>query len=150
MSSHHAHDAPLVPPAALAIVGSLLLLTVLIVAGVRWSGMEIRHPDAPSVQVTALRFLDLPDGAIDVRDGSTGLRLTVVEGEAGFLRGALRVLSHNRMRRGIGPEAPFELHQRQDGRLTLIDPQTGMRLDLESFGPEHAGTFARLIQKEKP
>lgn len=150
MSGHHAHDAPLVPPAALAIVGSLLLLTVLIVAGVRWSGLQIRHPDAPSVQVTALRFLDLPDGSIDVRDGHTGLRIAVVEGEAGFLRGALRVLSHDRLRRGIGNEAPFELHRRQDGRLTLIDPQTSMRLDLESFGPQHAGSFARLIQKEHP
>ncbi|MFN5724594.1 MAG: photosynthetic complex assembly protein PuhC [Burkholderiaceae bacterium] len=150
MSSHHAHEAPLVTPAALAILGSLLLLTVLIVAAVRWSGMDIRHPDAPSVQVTALRFLDLPDGSIDVRDGQSGQRITVIDGEAGFLRGALRVLSHDRLRRGLGPQAPFELHQRQDGRLTLIDPQTGMRLDLESFGPQHASTFSRLIQKERP
>jgi putative photosynthetic complex assembly protein len=150
MSSHHAHEAPLVTPAALAILGSLLLLTVLIVAAVRWSGMDIRHPDAPSVQVTALRFLDLPDGSIDVRDGQSGQRITVIDGEAGFLRGALRVLSHDRLRRGLGPHAPFELHQRQDGRLTLIDPQTGMRLDLESFGPQHASTFSRLIQKERP
>lgn len=150
MSSHHAHEAPLVTPTALAILGSLLLLTVVIVAAVRWSGVEIRHPDAPSVQVTALRFLDLPDGSIDVRDGQSGQRITVIDGEAGFLRGALRVLSHDRLRRGLGPQAPFELHQRQDGRLTLIDPQTGMRLDLESFGPQHAGTFSRLIQKERP
>jgi putative photosynthetic complex assembly protein len=150
MSSHHAHEAPLVTPAALAILGSLLLLTVLIVAAVRWSGMDIRHPDAPSVQVTALRVLDLPDGSIDVRDGQSGQRITVIDGEAGFLRGALRVLSHDRLRRGLGPQAPFELHQRQDGRLTLIDPQTGMRLDLESFGPQHASTFSRLIQKERP
>jgi putative photosynthetic complex assembly protein len=150
MSSHHAHEAPLVTPAALAILGSLLLLTVLIVAAVRWSGMDIRHPDAPSVQVTALRFLDLPDGSIDVRDGQSGQRITVIDGEAGFLRGALRVLSHDRLSRGLGPQAPFELHQRQDGRLTLIDPQTGMRLDLESFGPQHASTFSRLIQKERP
>ncbi len=150
MSSHHAHEAPLVTPAALAILGSLLLVTVLIVAAVRWSGMDIRHPDAPSVQVTALRFLDRPDGSIDVLDGQSGQRITVIDGEAGFLRGALRVLSHDRLRRGLGPQAPFELHQRQDGRLTLIDPQTGMRLDLESFGPQHASTFSRLIQKERP
>ena len=140
----------MVPPAALAILGSLLLITVLIVAAVRWSGLEIRHPDAPTVQVFPLRFLDLPDGTIDVRDGHTDQRLTLVEGEAGFLRGALRVLSHDRMRRNLGNQAPFELHQRQDGRLTLIDPQTGMRLDLESFGPQHAGSFARLIHKERP
>ena len=41
---------------------------------------------------------------------------------------------------------PFELHARTDGRLTLIDPATHMRLDLESFGPTNAGLFAQLLQ----
>lgn len=150
MSSHHAHEAPLVPPAALALLGSLLLITVLIVAAVRWSGVEIREPDAPSVEVAQLRFLDRSDGAIDVLDAQTEQRIQVIEGEAGFLRGALRVLSGDRKKRGIGPQGPFELHRRQDGRLTLIDPQTGTRLDLESFGPEQAASFARLLKKENP
>jgi putative photosynthetic complex assembly protein len=150
MSSHHAHEAPLVPPAALALIGSLLLLTLLIVAAVRWSGMEIREPDAPSVQVAHLRFLDRSDGGIDVMDAQAGRRLSVIDGEAGFLRGALRVLSGERKKRGIGSQEPFELHRRQDGRLTLLDPQTGTRLDLESFGPEHAASFARLLTKENP
>jgi len=30
--------------------------------------------------------------------------------------------------------------------LTLIDPATQMRLDLESFGPTNAGLFAQLLQ----
>jgi putative photosynthetic complex assembly protein len=150
MSSHHAHEAPLVPPAALALIGSLLLLTLLIVAAVRWSGIEIREPDAPSVQVAHLRFLDRSDGGIDVMDAQAGRRISVIDGEAGFLRGALRVLSGERKKRGIGPQEPFELHRRQDGRLTLLDRQTGTRLDLESFGPEHAASFARLLNKENP
>lgn len=150
MSNHHAHEAPLVTSSVLTAVGAVLLGTVMLVAAVRWSGADIREPDAPTARLTTLRFLDRPDGGIDVLDGHSQERLTVVDGEAGFLRGALRVLSHNRIRRGMGSEAPFELHQRQDGRLTLIDPQTGMRLDLESFGPQHAGSFARLIIKENP
>lgn len=150
MSSHHTHEAPLVPPAALALLGGLLLLSLIIVAVVRWSGMEIRHPDAASLQVAYLRFLDLPDGTIEVHDAQRGRSIAVIQGEAGFLRGALRTLSRERIRRGIGPEEPFELHQRQDARLTLIDPKTGVRLDLESFGPQHAASFARLISKESP
>ncbi|MBC7781542.1 MAG: photosynthetic complex assembly protein PuhC, partial [Proteobacteria bacterium] len=34
---------------------------------------------------------------------------------------------------------------RADGRLTLADPATGQRIDLESFGPTNAAVFARLI-----
>ena len=34
---------------------------------------------------------------------------------------------------------------RADGRLTLADPATGARIDLEAFGPTNAGVFARLL-----
>jgi len=30
--------------------------------------------------------------------------------------------------------------------LTLVDPGTGRRVDLESFGPTNAAVFARLMQ----
>lgn len=150
MSHLHDHETPMVPPGALALLGSLLLISVLVVAAVRWSGLNIREPDAPSVQVAQLHFRDLPNGAIAVIDASSGRHVETVSGEAGFLRGALRVLSHDRLRRGLGDQDPFELHRRQDGRLTLIDPRTGMRLDLESFGPQHAGSFARLMKKDAP
>jgi hypothetical protein len=33
---------------------------------------------------------------------------------------------------------------RTDGRLTLQDPSTGQRIDLESFGPTNAAVFASL------
>lgn len=148
MSSSLEHDAPMVPPAALALLGALLLACLTIVAAVRWSGVDIREPDAPSIEVAHLWFQDLPDGSIAVVDANTQQTIETVRGEAGFLRGALRVLSHERLRRGLDARDPFELHRRQDGRLTLLDPKTGVRLDLESFGPQHAGSFARLMNKE--
>jgi len=152
MSTHHhsLEDAPLVPPMAVAILGGFLLCSLLIVATVRWSGVEIRTPDAPSIHIERLVFEDLPDGSIAVIDAESRRLTETIRGEAGFLRGALRVLAHERTRRGISDRAPFELHLRQDGRLTLMDPQTGVRLDLESFGPQHASSFARLMKREAP
>jgi hypothetical protein len=35
---------------------------------------------------------------------------------------------------------------RPDGRLTLVDPVTDQRIDLESFGPTNAGKFATLLE----
>jgi putative photosynthetic complex assembly protein len=69
-----------------------------------------------------------------------------VQGEQGFLRGALRALSRERRARGLGSEQPFQLVARPDGRLTLIDPVTDQRIDLESFGPTNAGKFASLLE----
>ena len=140
-----AHDDELVPRGALLALGGLLVATLALVAAVRYSGANVREPDAAPLVTARLIFRDLPDGSVAVINADTGARANTIQGEAGFLRGALRVLSHERMRRKIGEQEPFELVARHDGRLTLQDPQTGMRLDLESFGPQHAGNFARLI-----
>lgn len=131
-------------PAALAIA-ALLVGTVLSVATLKHGDLIARAPDAPATAVRALRFEDRPDGSVAVIDHTRGVELQRVQGEAGFLRGALRALVRERQRRGLGPEIPFTLGARTDGRLTLSDPATGERVDLESFGPTNAAVFARLL-----
>ena len=41
----------------------------------------------------------------------------------------------------------FQLVGRADGRLTLVDPGTQRRVDLESFGPTNAEVFAKLMKQ---
>jgi putative photosynthetic complex assembly protein len=57
----------------------------------------------------------------------------------------MRGLARERRRQGVGADIPFQLIGRSDGRLTLVDPGTGRRVDLESFGPTNAAVFARLM-----
>jgi putative photosynthetic complex assembly protein len=99
---------------------------------------------APTVQ-RSLIFQDQHDGGVRVEDGLTGKTLAVLHGEQGFVRGTLRALSRERYSRGIGSEVPFDLIARVDGRVTLFDPSTGQRVDLESFGPTNTGEFARFL-----
>jgi putative photosynthetic complex assembly protein len=128
-------------------LGLVMLASLGWVGVVRWTGAEIRYADSPSQQVRLLRFEDRPNGDIGVFNAQTGADLAQFSGEQGFMRGALRAMARERKRRDIGPMDPFELHARTDGRLTLIDPATQMRLDLESFGPTNAGLFAQLLQE---
>jgi len=99
---------------------------------------------APTLQ-RSLVFQDHKDGGVRVEDGVTGETLTVLHGEQGFVRGALRALSRERYSRGIGSAVPFELIARVDGRVTLFDPSTGQRVDLESFGPSNVAEFSRFF-----
>ena len=92
-----------------------------------------------------MRFEDQSDHGVRVSDGTTGQTLTVLYGEQGFVRGALRALSRERHARGIGSAPPFNLVARTDGRITLMDPATGQRIDLESFGPTNTAEFARFF-----
>jgi putative photosynthetic complex assembly protein len=131
-------------------VALMLGVTLLAVAVIRVSGMDVNTSSrAAVVAERALHFEDQPDGSVHVIDAaatSGGSLLRVVDaGGGGFLRGAMRALVRERRRAGIGPEQPFRLVARADGRLTLEDPATSQRVDLESFGPTNAAVFSQLL-----
>ena len=99
---------------------------------------------APVAWQRTLHFEDRPDGSIAVLESPSRREVARFEGEQGFARGVLRTLAHARQRRGLGPQDPFTLTGMANGRLTLADPATGERIDLESFGPTNRAVFARL------
>ncbi|MCE4554426.1 photosynthetic complex assembly protein PuhC [Roseateles cellulosilyticus] len=136
-----------VPTLPLSALATLVLVSLVSVAVLRLSGVSpVQQADAATQAARQLRFEDRADGGIAVRDAATGALLdTVAPGTNGFLRSAMRGLVRERKRQGLGPEQPFELLGRADGRLTLVDPGTGRRIDLESFGPSNAAAFARLL-----
>jgi putative photosynthetic complex assembly protein len=151
MSSMNLAAKPAVPSAdsfpkwVLFFAGGIMAFSLIAVGLVRITG---NGPDqraaVPTVQ-RSLVFLDQKDGGVLVGDGLTGETLTVLYGEQGFVRGALRALSRERHARGLGANLPFDLVARVDGRVTLMDPSTGHRVDLESFGPTNTAEFARFL-----
>jgi putative photosynthetic complex assembly protein len=125
--------------------GGLIAFSLVSVGLVQITGNAPRHQVAKGAVERELRFEDRPDGGIAVIDGRTGQPVAALHGEQGFVRGALRALARERRSRDLGSELPFQLVAHADGRLTLVDPATGKRVDLESFGPTNAGEFARLL-----
>jgi putative photosynthetic complex assembly protein len=135
------------PRAPLLGAATLIALALSAVALVRITGVGAVHaPDAQAVTAREFRFEDRPNGSIAVYDARENrLVEAVAPGTNGFLRGTLRGLCRERKRQGVSAEQPFRLIGRADGRLTLEDPTTGRRVDLESFGPTNAGVFAQLL-----
>ena len=128
----------------MAMMGVLLLALLVAIGLARWSGLDPRTPDAAVQWQRDLQFKDLPDGDIAVMDQPTGQQVARFTGEQGFLRSSLRALVRARQREGLGPDTPVQLIGRTDGCLTLVDPTTRQRIDLESFGPSNAAVFASL------
>ena len=145
-----------VPPVALAAdtfprwvlmcAGGIVAFSLVAVGMVRITGNGPDQRAAAATQERLLRFEDRPDGGVAVLDGRSGDTVSVLHGEQGFVRGALRALTRERHARGLGSQPPFQLIARTDGRLTLLDPATGQRVDLESFGPSNAAAFARFLE----
>ena len=144
MQEHFA-DAPF-PRGPLMGAALLVVFALAVVSLVRLTGVGASHvPDAAAVMEREFRFEDRSDGSIAVIDARDGRIVETVTGANGFLRGTLRGLARERKRQGVGPEQAFRLIGRADGRLTLLDPATGRRVDLESFGPTNAGVFAHML-----
>jgi len=134
--------------------GSLILISLLSVAWVRWSGgPEFSAVPTPAHVIAALElnFQDMEDGSVGIFDATTGEQIRLLPpGEHGFVRATLRGLARARRAIGAGAEMPFYLEQRQSGQLVLIDPVTSQEIDLWAFGSLNGGEFASLFDPDSP
>ncbi len=135
------------PRPVILAAGALVLVAVIGVTASRFTGVgAVQVPDAAAVTVREFLFEDRPDGSIAILDARSRVQVASVAPETnGFLRGTMRGLARERKRQGVGADVAFQLVGRADGRLTLIDPGTQRRVDLESFGPANAEVFAKLM-----
>ncbi len=138
-------EPKLIPKGMGVAVLSVILLTFTWVAFISLQGHDIREPDAPTQQMRQLRFEDRADGSIAVIEFTSGQQIDSVVGESGFVRGVLRGLAQECKREGFDGARPFELIGHTDGRLTLVDPVTKRKVDLDSFGPTNATNFLRML-----
>jgi len=139
---HPSKRPPINKPISVLI--GFLILVLALVAFARFQGLGWTVKDAPVVWERSLTFVDTPDGNISARDYFDSKEVALFRGEQGFLRGTLRALARERKMRGIGSEAPFVVLAHSDGRLTLTDPSTAQRIDLESFGPTNSAIFRQF------
>ena len=96
----------------------------LVIAFLRGQGMEIPQDHNPVSWQRTLRFEDRPNGDVAVMDGKSAVEITRYAGEQGFVRGILRTLARERMRRGIGSGQTLSPWRPIDSRLywTFCDP----------------------------
>lgn len=136
------------PRGALIAAGALIGFTLLGTGGARLLGIDAvaTPPPAAVAESRALRFEDRADGAVLVFAPDGSPVTTLEPGGDGFVRGVLRGLARTRKLMGIGPEPAFELIRWTDGRLSLIDPATGKRVELAAFGATNEQAFARFMQ----
>ncbi|OYV34062.1 MAG: hypothetical protein B7Z80_22280 [Rhodospirillales bacterium 20-64-7] len=137
----------LIPFAAVVILGGALACAT----AARLTGFATPPATPAPVASLSLRFADLADGGVAVRDAATHqLIATIPARDDGFLRMTLRLLAAARLRRHIGEAPPFTLTQFPGGRMALADPTTGETVELEAFGPSNIAEFARFFKTRRP
>jgi putative photosynthetic complex assembly protein len=126
-----------------------LSLTAATVA--RYTGIGRDKPTfAAALNTRTVHFLDRIDGAVVVTDATNGREVAVLApGTNGFVRGVMRGLARNRRLAGVGDVPPFQIIQRVDGRVDLVDPSTGRDIPLEAFGHTQVEAFAMLLNAKE-
>lgn len=131
------------------VIFTALLLVVIGVGSFMKAGAPERQADASVLVQKDLFFRDLPDGSVGVIAANNGEVIAKVSGQAGFVRGILRAMARERRIRQIISDDAFILTSHSDGRLTLLDPATQNRIDLESFGRDNAAEFAAFLNSPR-
>ena len=135
------------PRSVLLVVGSVIALSIAGAAAGRLTGIANSTPTAKPLIVRELLFRDQSNGAVTVYDAinpSAPIE-TVAPETNGFLRASVRGLAQQRLRQDASRTMPFRLTGWADGRLTLEDPATGRRLEMEAFGETNEAVFAHLL-----
>ena len=138
---------PLLPLAKLSI-GFLVLLTIGIFAYGKLKSQDEQIGSSSIVASRELHFYDTSDGKILITD-TNGANVSLVGREGGFMRAVLRSLAKDRLDMGIGPEEPFKLIANQMGLISIVDPVTGKKVDVSSFGQVNAEIFTTLLSMPK-
>lgn len=145
----HIHEQKI--PTAVLVGAGFMIVFSLIVAGTSRASLQAEvaaQAAAPTIAQRMLRFEDRPDGSIVIFDDDSGETVQVVEPQGGtFLRGIMRSMFRIRKLESLPRESPFRLAREKDGRLTITDPLTARRVDLEAFGSDNAPKFAALLPK---
>jgi putative photosynthetic complex assembly protein len=133
-------DPHVVPPRMIALLGGLILLSLVLAATARLTGVGATRIAEPVGGIHVdLRFEDLPGGGIRVVDVAAVLPPQVVQPASdGFIRVALRSLARERTAAGASADTPF-------GRLWLRDLATGRLLYLDAYGADNAKSFGKLL-----
>ncbi len=100
---------------------------------------------AEVVQSRTIVLLGDRNGVYRVMD-ETGTQIAVSsEDKAGFLGVMGRVIDRERLVHDVESDAPVQVVRRANGNHAILDPTTGMAVELIGYGQDNVAAFARLL-----
>ncbi len=140
-------EGDMIPKGLLFAMLALALASVAIVSYGVWTGRpHAGQPVAAAITVERTVILEGHGAkAVTVRSADGSLLLDLAHG--GFVTVIQNSLERVRLVHGIDKTLPVRLVQYANGRLTIIDPETGWSAELGAFGSDNRAAFERLMSQ---
>ncbi|MEM6680656.1 MAG: photosynthetic complex assembly protein PuhC [Pseudomonadota bacterium] len=142
--SENRHNLPLY-----GILAVMVLCVLLVVASVLTGTGKVRGSIGIPVVERSITFHSDAQGGFRVVDADTSQDIKrFAKGEGAFIRSSIRSMSLNRRAHRIQHDLPYRLAKTEQGRLSLIDPETGQFITVNAFGPVAARSYASLLPSQ--
>ena len=144
-------NASLIPTPVVIAAACLMAFAILFAGFGRLTGFgRVESPASTPYWTLQLRFEDRPDGSIAVRNADRGDVFAVIApGTGGFVRATMRTFAQARKNDDLGAQIPFKLVRWRDGAITLEDTATNRSVELDAFGVDNAGAFAKMFAERE-
>jgi putative photosynthetic complex assembly protein len=141
----------MIPRIVLRALIGVVLFSFFAVLVAKYTGYGVMMtPQSAAAETRLLQFDVQSNGEMVVRDHESGAEVALFgEGEGGFIRGVLRGLARSRALERMEEGDVFLLTRWEDGRLSVTDPITQERFDLNSFGVDNLQAFAQLLKSQE-
>lgn len=123
-------------------IGSLVLVAYAQWADVPQSGVLYEAPILDSRQITLSGDRTGKYVAFDEND--VALASTADE-KAGFIGVIGKVIDRERLVLNVAADGPITVARRENGNIAILDPNTGMSIDLIGYGADNVAAFAKLL-----
>ncbi len=143
-------DREMIPRILVRAMFALMAISLVVVAFARWTGHPPSALPPQDVAVKTERSVQIfakMDGSARVVDVDGTLVADLDPTQGGFIAGVSRALARIRGNQGVALSAPVRIIRFEDGRLALMDDETGWRAELFGFGHDNAAAFARLLEE---
>lgn len=124
-------------------IGSLALVGYAQWADVPQAGVLI---EAPIVESRTVTLEGDRTGKYLVLDESGAVIAASSDDKAGFLGVMGRVIDREREILNVVAGGPIEVVRRENGNVAVIDPSTGMSVELIGYGVDNVAAFAKLLK----
>ena len=101
--------------------------------------------EAPVVREVTVTMTAARDGSVTVTDPEGEVVARSGDDRNGFIGVMWRVMARERLRHGLPDAAPVRVVRRENGHTAVIDPETGMSVELIGYGQDNVAAFARLV-----